>query len=217
MLHNGHMQTMVSEGDVASAVAIAGNKIVYVGDDSGIDAFVGDNTQVINLDGKFVSPGFIDGHIHAPGNWFTKLYQIDLTGLSTNEEYLEAIRSFVEAHPDEEGYIGSPFMLNAYQLPNGSNPGPSKEDTEQLANPRTQAPATLRSLVPQSRGGQSMRLRSPYRHCGNMQTRSIPKRLLTHPGLTLPAPGWARSPKSTSLSNFYFSALYYRRENQVLT
>ena len=132
VLYNGHVQTMVSESEVASAIAIAGNKIVYVGDDSGIDAFVGDTTQVIDLDGKFVSPGFIDGHIHAPGNWFTKLYQIDLTGLSTNEEYLEAIRSFVEAHPDEEGYIGSPFMLNAYQLPDGSNPGPSKEDLDDI-------------------------------------------------------------------------------------
>ena len=40
VLRNGHVQTMVSESDVASAVAIAGNKIVYVGDDSGIDAFV---------------------------------------------------------------------------------------------------------------------------------------------------------------------------------
>ena len=132
VLYNGHVQTMVSESEVASAIAIAGNKIVYVGDDSDIDAFVGDTTQVIDLDGKFVSPGFIDGHIHAPGNWFTKLYQIDLTGLSTNEEYLEAIRSFVEAHPDEEGYIGSPFMLNAYQLPDGSNPGPSKEDLDAI-------------------------------------------------------------------------------------
>lgn len=132
VLYNGHVQTMVSESEVVSAIAIAGNKIVYVGDDSGIDAFVGDTTQAIDLDGKFVSPGFIDGHIHAPGNWFTKLYQIDLTGLSTNEEYLEAIRSFVEAHPDEEGYIGSPFMLNAYQLPDGSNPGPSKEDLDAI-------------------------------------------------------------------------------------
>lgn len=132
VLYNGHVQTMVSESEVASAIAIAGNKIVYVGDDSGIDAFVGDTTQVIDLDGKFVSPGFIDGRIHAPGNWFTKLFQIDLTGLSTNEEYLEAIRSFVEAHPDEEGYIGSPFMLNAYQLPDGSNPGPSKEDLDAI-------------------------------------------------------------------------------------
>lgn len=132
VLYNGHVQTMVSESDVASAVAIAGNKIVYVGDDSGIDAFVGDNTQAIDLDGKFVSPGFMDGHIHAPGNWYTSLYQIDLTGLTTNEEYLEAIRSFVEAHPDEEAYIGTPFMLNAYQLPDGSNPGPKKEDLDAI-------------------------------------------------------------------------------------
>ncbi len=132
VLYNGHVQTMVSESDVASAVAIAGNKIVYVGDDSGIDAFVGDNTQVIDLDGKFVSPGFMDGHIHAPGNWFNSLFQIDLTGLTTNEEYLEATRSFVEAHPDEEGYIGATFMLNAYQLPDGSNPGPKKEDLDAI-------------------------------------------------------------------------------------
>lgn len=132
VLRNGHVQTMVSESDVASAVAIAGNKIVYVGDDSGIDAFVGDKTQVIDLDGKFVSPGFIDGHIHAPANWFNALFQIDLTGLTTNEEYLKAIRAFVEAHPDEEGYIGAPFMLNAYQLPDGSNPGPSKEDLDAI-------------------------------------------------------------------------------------
>lgn len=132
VLYNGHVQTMVSESEVASAIAIAGNKIVYVGDDSGIDAFVGDTTQVIDLDGKFVSPGFMDGHIHAPGNWYTSLYQIDLTGLSTNEEYLEAIRSFVEAHPDEEAYIGTPFMLNAYQLPDGSNPGPKKEDLDAI-------------------------------------------------------------------------------------
>lgn len=132
VLYNGHVQTMVSEGDVASAVAITGNKIVYVGDDSGIDAFVGDSTRTIDLGGKFVSPGFMDGHIHAPGSWYTSLYEIDLTGLTTNEEYLEAIRAFVEAHPDEEAYTGTPFMLNAYQLPDGSNPGPLKEDLDAI-------------------------------------------------------------------------------------
>ena len=132
VLYNGHVQTMVSESEVASAIAIAGNKIVYVGDDAGIDAFVGDNTQAIDLNGKFVSPGFMDGHIHAPGNWFNNLFQIDLTGLTTNEEYLEAVRAFVEAHPDEEGYIGATFMLNASQLPDGSNPGPKKEDLDAI-------------------------------------------------------------------------------------
>ena len=30
VLYNGHVQTMVSESEVASAIAIAGNKIVYV-------------------------------------------------------------------------------------------------------------------------------------------------------------------------------------------
>ena len=38
----------------------------------------------------------------------------------------------MEAHPDEEGYIGATFMLNAYQLPDGSNPGPRKEDLDAI-------------------------------------------------------------------------------------
>ena len=132
VLRNGHIQTMVSENDVASAVAIAGNTIVYVGDEQGVEPYVATASRVIDLEGKFLAPGFMDGHIHAPGSWLTALFAIDLNGLSTNEEYLDAIRAFIESHPDDPGYTGEPFMLNAYQLPDGSNPGPSKKDLDAI-------------------------------------------------------------------------------------
>lgn len=133
VFRNGHVQTMVSENDVAQAVAIKGNEIVYVGDDAGVEAFVGSGTKEIDLGGGFLSPGFMDGHIHAPGTWLDRLFNVYLDGLTTNEEYLEAIGEFVKANPDMDAYFGRPFMLNAYQQPDGSNPGPSKLDLDAIS------------------------------------------------------------------------------------
>ena len=42
-----------------------GNEIVYVGDDAGAEALVGDGTQTIDLGGEIMLPGFVEGHFHA--------------------------------------------------------------------------------------------------------------------------------------------------------
>ena len=92
---NDHVQTLVNEGDVAQAVAVRGGDIVYVGDDAGIEAFVGDATKVIDLGGKFLCPGFMDGHLHGPQPYYEELFQIAIPeGTMDNEEYL---RSFGDA------------------------------------------------------------------------------------------------------------------------
>ena len=131
---NGHVQTMVSEDDVAEAVAVAGNEIVYVGDTEGVEEFIGDNTEVIDLDGAFLAPGFIDSHIHAPGNWEDKLYAICLDGMTTNEEYLAEVKKVVEKMPDNDAYWGGTFMFNAYELDDGSNPGPLASDLDAICS-----------------------------------------------------------------------------------
>lgn len=105
---------MVKEGDTAAALAVSGNKIVYVGEDSGVDEYIDDNTRVIDLDGGMETPGFMDGHIHAPGNWVTALYEIDLTKSTTIDEYKKVISDFVTKHPDDEAYVGGSFMINAF-------------------------------------------------------------------------------------------------------
>lgn len=122
----GAVQTMVSEHDVAEALAVEGNEIVYVGDEAGLEAFIGDDTKVIDLEGGMLLPGFMDGHIHAPGDWMSELYEIYLGHVSTVEEYLEIIGDFVVAHPEKDAYVGNPFMINAFELEDGSNPGPNK-------------------------------------------------------------------------------------------
>ncbi|MFB0519796.1 MAG: amidohydrolase family protein, partial [Acidobacteriota bacterium] len=52
----------------ASGIVITGNKITDVLDNAeDADAYIGANTRVVDLKGKFVVPGFIDGHVHFSG------------------------------------------------------------------------------------------------------------------------------------------------------
>jgi predicted amidohydrolase YtcJ len=67
VLRGGKVITVDSNGTIASAVAIAGNRIAAVGSDESIQQFVGPETRVIELQGRTVTPGFIDGHSHVEG------------------------------------------------------------------------------------------------------------------------------------------------------
>ena len=130
---NAHVQTLVSEDDVAEAVAIRNDKIVFVGSAADVDEYVGDDTEVIDLGGKFLCPGLMDGHLHGPQPYYEQMFQISIPdGTADNKEYLRIIKEFVEAHPDDEVYYGGPFMLNAYLQPDGSNPGPQKTDLDAI-------------------------------------------------------------------------------------
>ncbi|MCJ7596739.1 MAG: amidohydrolase family protein, partial [Desulfobacterales bacterium] len=65
ILLNGDVYTMEGDHPWASAIVITGKTITAVlDDDAGADAFRGPETRVIDLEGKFVVPGFIDGHVH---------------------------------------------------------------------------------------------------------------------------------------------------------
>lgn len=135
VMKNGTIQTLVSEDDVAQAIAIKGDTIVYVGDDAGVEEFIGDNTEVIDLEGQFVSPGFMDGHLHGPQPYYEQLFQIAIPdGTMDNDEYLRIIKEFVDSHPDLDVYYGGAFMQNAYLQEDGSNPGPQKEDLDAICS-----------------------------------------------------------------------------------
>jgi len=65
ILVNGEIFTMEEDHPWASAIVVTGNTITAVLDvDSEADAYRGPDTEFIDLDGKFVVPGFIDGHVH---------------------------------------------------------------------------------------------------------------------------------------------------------
>ena len=68
ILTNGEVYTMEEDQPWASSIVITDNKITAVlNEDESIDFWKGDNTRVVDLNGKFVVPGFIDGHVHFRG------------------------------------------------------------------------------------------------------------------------------------------------------
>lgn len=122
VIMNGTIQTMVSEDDTAEAVAVIGGEIVYVGENAGVEEYIGENTEVIDLDGKYVTPGFIDGHIHMNGPHLTEGKQLSLASLEVDlEVYKKAISEFVEANPDFNTYIIGSMDLKAFPDSNAYN------------------------------------------------------------------------------------------------
>jgi predicted amidohydrolase YtcJ len=64
VLRNGAILTLDSAQSRHSAIAVSGDRILAVGRGSDIDAMIGPQTQVIDLGGRAVIPGFNDTHAH---------------------------------------------------------------------------------------------------------------------------------------------------------
>lgn len=54
----------VQKGRFESALAVAGERVLAVGDDAAIRALASGGTRVIDLKGRLVTPGFNDAHVH---------------------------------------------------------------------------------------------------------------------------------------------------------
>jgi predicted amidohydrolase YtcJ len=75
----------------AEAVAIKAEKIIEVGSSRKINKLIGSETQVIDLKGSLVLPGFVDSHTHFLDGGFS-LLSIQLRGVKTREEFAARIR-----------------------------------------------------------------------------------------------------------------------------
>ncbi len=64
ILANGSVFTVNQLQPKASCLAILGDRILAVGDSCQVYSFAGKSTQILNLEGKFVCPGFNDAHVH---------------------------------------------------------------------------------------------------------------------------------------------------------
>jgi predicted amidohydrolase YtcJ len=82
---NGAVYTVNPHQLWATAVAIHNGRITYVGDDAGSEIHIGTDTEVIDLQGKMLMPGFIDSHMH-PMAAGTRFLRCDLESLAWPEE-----------------------------------------------------------------------------------------------------------------------------------
>lgn len=69
------------------------------------------DTEIVDLGGHAVLPGFIDSHVHVPGTAYTDLFEINLFGIMEKDKTLAAIKAFIEGHPDTKEYFGTGFNM----------------------------------------------------------------------------------------------------------
>lgn len=94
---NGAVYTIDGKNPKAAAVAVTGKTISYVGDNQGADVFVGQDTKVIDLNGKMLLPGFVESHIHP---WLAFLTQGADLQTDSVDALLARVKAWADAHPD---------------------------------------------------------------------------------------------------------------------
>ncbi|MEU2660065.1 amidohydrolase [Streptomyces sp. NPDC007325] len=96
----------------ATSLAVTGERITAVGHDE-VRELIGPGTEVVDLAGKLLLPGFQDAHVHAVGGG-SELAECDLTESVDVPEYLERIRAYAEAHPDREWITGGGWSMESF-------------------------------------------------------------------------------------------------------
>ena len=87
------------------AIAVRGDRIQAVGKNAEIEKLKGPQTQVVDLGGHFVMPGFNDAHVHLADAGLQKL-SVDLTGVKSLEEFRERVLAKVETAKQGEWILG---------------------------------------------------------------------------------------------------------------
>lgn len=105
LLHNGTLITMDPLKPQAEALAIQGERIVWVGENKDSSAWIGPNTKVIDLKGACATPGFIDTHAHIVYTGLAKKY-LQLSGCQDKEEVLELVKKQVKKSREGEWILG---------------------------------------------------------------------------------------------------------------
>ena len=132
VLTNGKFFTANKKEPWAEAVVLEGNKIAYVGSTEGALDFAGGNVQPEDLEGKLVTPGLIDGHLHVfAASMFDGLLRLDAM---TPEQMIEAITKDVAAHPDRDAYTGMGWFDEAF-----GGKGPNKADLDAICSDKPMA------------------------------------------------------------------------------
>ena len=110
---NGAVYAVDAARSRAQAVAVKGGRIVAVGSDDSIGEHLGPRTEVFDLDGRMLVPGFQDAHVHPVSGGVNRL-QCDLHDLHTTEDYLLRVKTYAQEHPDREWILGGGWSMDVF-------------------------------------------------------------------------------------------------------
>ncbi|MDH3640142.1 MAG: amidohydrolase family protein, partial [Gammaproteobacteria bacterium] len=127
VLTNGRIYTVDEDQPWAEAVVIRDGVFIYVGQNTGAQAFVADGAKTTDLRGRMVIPGIVDAHTH-PG-------QIDLTRYetrfeaATREEFMAELETYAVENPGDGWLHGCCWPVQEFV---DGKTGPDREELDPI-------------------------------------------------------------------------------------
>jgi predicted amidohydrolase YtcJ len=152
---NGYVYTVDAKDSVQQALAIRHGRIVYVGNDAGISAYIGARTRVVDLSGRMLMPGLVDGHMH-PAIAGASLLKCNLQYERLTIEQMQArIQACLDQTRDREpeGWLEVVNWFQEAMLPQGT--------------------VTTHAVLDALKTGRPIYVRSSFGHTGLINGRAI--------------------------------------------
>jgi predicted amidohydrolase YtcJ len=118
VFRGGAVYTVDAARRWARSVAVSDGLIVGVGSDADVDPLIGGSTQIVELGGRMLLPGFQDAHVHPPPSGLDML-RCDLSDAYSVEGYERLIVAYATEHPDAEWILGGGWSMDVFP---GGNP-----------------------------------------------------------------------------------------------
>jgi len=105
IIYGGNIYTVNPDQPMVSAVAISDGKILFAGDSATAMEYQGPATEIMNLEGRTMTPGFIESHAHMMGLGYAKL-NLDLNGVRSYQQLIDKVDSAAQVAAPGEWIIG---------------------------------------------------------------------------------------------------------------
>ena len=125
---NGNIYTVNDKQPFAQAIAVKGDRIIFVGANADAAQFRGDKTRIVDLAGKTVTPGFTDSHCHIFGIGEREM-TLNLEGTNTREDFLAKVKERVAQTERDKWITGRGWIETFWKPPQF----PTRDDLDKIA------------------------------------------------------------------------------------
>ena len=116
VFRNGNVYTAKDKAPRAQAIAVKGDRIVFVGSNEAAQKYVGTNTRVVDLKGNTVLPGFTDSHQHLSGVGQREM-TLNLEGTTSLNDLLAKLKTRVDQAKPGEWVTGRGWIETHWEPP----------------------------------------------------------------------------------------------------
>src|SRR5947199_901720 len=125
---NGNIYTVNDKQPFAHAIAVKGDRIIFVGANADAEQFRGDKTRIVDLAGKTVTPGFTDSHCHIFGIGEREM-TLNLENINTLEDFLGRVKERVAKTEPGKWITGRGWIETFWKPPQF----PTRSDLDKIA------------------------------------------------------------------------------------